>query len=345
MTAQRAQPSAVPLPVRLPARVPLAVLPTPLVPAPRLATAFGLGSLYVKRDDLIGFGVAGNKTRPLELLLAAARDCAADVLVTGGSPASNFCAAAAAAARHAGLDCELMLAGVRPRDEAGAEHPNLAAARAWGARLHWTGRADRESVDAALRRLGERLAAHGRRPYTVPRGGATGLGAAGFVAAAFELDAQLRRAAVDAAEVVVAVGSGGTLAGLVVGNIVLGRPWRLAGASVSRPAGEAAARVLALAGECAALVGAPPVAPADVRLVDARGPGHGVPSGPGRYAAETALRTAGLVLDPVYTAKALAAVPSVVADRDAPVVFWHSGGLLDAVAGLTGGLGDGETVP
>jgi D-cysteine desulfhydrase len=133
---------------------------------------------------------------------------------------------------------------------------------------------------------------------------------------------------------VVAAGAGGTLAGLVAGNVACGRPLRVVGASVSRPVGEVAARVLELAAGVAALRGEPAPTAADVELVDARGPGHALPSPEGEAAAAVALRTAGLVLDPVYTAKALAVVPAVAAGG--PVLFWHTGGLLDAVAGWLG---------
>jgi 1-aminocyclopropane-1-carboxylate deaminase/D-cysteine desulfhydrase-like pyridoxal-dependent ACC family enzyme len=155
---------------------------------------------------------------------------------------------------------------------------------------------------------------------------------------------------------VVAVGSGGTLAGLVAGNVALGRPWTLVGASVSRPAEDAARRVLALARECTHLLAhavapdhapggtvgdadqpGPAIAepgPADVAVVDARGPGHGLPSPEGRAAAEQAMRMEGMMVDPVYTAKALALVPRYANGGD--MVFWHTGGLLDAVAGAAG---------
>ncbi len=305
----------------------LAVLPTPLVEAPRLAAALGVASLLVKRDDLTGFAVAGNKARQLELLLDEALGVGADTLVTGGTVGSNFIAAAAAAAAQAGLSCSLVLAG--PPQPADA-HPNLAAAAAWGADLHWTDDADRNAVDPALARVAEVLARGGARPHVVPRGGASATGATGYRLAADELLAQLP--AGDRPVVVVATGSGGTLAGLVAGSVALGRPFRLVGASVSRAPDEVAHRVLQLAGEVAARRTEPPPVPADVCLVDARGPGHGLASPAGDRAAALALRTAGLVLDPVYTAKALAVLPQVA--RDAPTVFWHTGGLLDAVAGL-----------
>jgi 1-aminocyclopropane-1-carboxylate deaminase/D-cysteine desulfhydrase-like pyridoxal-dependent ACC family enzyme len=307
-------------------RTPLAVLPTPLVAAPRLAEALGTGPLLVKRDDLTGFAFGGNKARLLEFLVAAATADGADTLLTGCAAGSNFCAAAAAA-RRAGLGCELVIAG-----RAGPPGPALALARSWGAAVRWTGVPERDSVDAALPAVARELAAAGRRPYPIPRGGATGLGAVGYALAAAELHAQLDGLAVDDVTVVVPTGSGGTLAGLVAGHVLLGRPWTLLGASASRPPQAAARQVLSLARDCLRLLGAGTEAgtepgPADVTVVDARGPGHGLPSADGQAAADQAMRTEGLMLDPVYTAKALALVP-----KNRPVIFWHTGGVLDAVA-------------
>ena len=306
-------------------RARLAVLPTPLVAAPRLGAALGAGRLYVKRDDLTGFAFGGNKARQLEFLLGAATAAGADTLLTGGAAGSNFCAAAAAAARTAGLACELVIAG--PPVPPG---PALALARSWGAAVRWTGDADRGSVDAGLAAAAADLAAAGRRPHVIPRGGATAVGAAGYALAAFELAGQLAEHGIAAARVIVPVGSGGTLAGLVAGNVLLGRPLTLVGASASRPPAEAARRVLALAAGCARIVAAgAEVTQADVTIADVRGPGHGVPSAAGTAAAEQALTTEGLMADPVYTAKAL----TLVAGSDGlDTVFWHTGGLLDAVA-------------
>jgi 1-aminocyclopropane-1-carboxylate deaminase/D-cysteine desulfhydrase-like pyridoxal-dependent ACC family enzyme len=317
----------------------LAVLPTPLIRAPRLAGIVGAGELYVKRDDLTGFAFAGNKARPLEFLLAAALAEGADTLVTGGAPDSNFCAAAAAAARRAGLRCELVLAG-----PPGAPGPALTLAWSWGAAVRWTGEPERDSVDAGLPAAAAEVAAAGRHPYLIPRGGATGLGAIGYALAAVELRQQLDGDGVEAARVVVAVGSGGTLAGLVAGNVLMGRPLRLVGASVSRPPEAAAGRVLALARECLGLLAGSrlpgldhtetasrdDVGPEDVVVTDARGPGHGLASPEGAEAAEQAMRTEGLMVDPVYTAKALALVSRYAAGGN--VVFWHTGGMLDVVA-------------
>ena len=324
------------------ARFQLAALPTPLIAAPRLAEVLGIGALYIKRDDLTGFAFAGNKARPLEFLLADAIAENADTLVTGGAPGSNFCAAVAAAARRAGLGCELVIAG-QPGPP-GHLGPALALARSWGAAVRWTGVPERDSVDTGLPAAAAELGARGRRPYLIPRGGATGRGAVGYALAAVELREQLAVHGADGARVVVAAGSGGTLAGLVAGNVLMGRPFRLIGGSVSRPAEETAGRVRALAQACLVLlarsglpglpgrdtVSGDDIGLQDVVVADARGPGHGLPSPEGTAAAEQAMRTEGLMVDPVYTAKALALVSRHADGGD--VVFWHTGGQLDVVA-------------
>jgi D-cysteine desulfhydrase len=177
------------------------------------------------------------------------------------------------------------------------------------------------------------LAGQGARPYLVPRGGANATGALGYRLAVDEVGSQL---AGRTPTVVVPVGAGGTLAGLVAGVVAHGRPFRVVGASVSRPVDDMTVRVLDLAQQVARLRGDEPPQARDISLLDARGPGHGTASAAGDAAAAVALRSAGLVLDPVYTAKALAALPSAVPEGHA--LFWHTGGLLDAVAGLLGPL-------
>lgn len=312
----------------VPERVALAALPTPLIEAPRLAAALGItGRLMIKRDDLTGFAVAGNKARPLELLAAEAVSRAADVLVTGGTPGSNFCQATAATAVHLGMRCELVYAG--SERDSDSEHPNARAARHWGAHIRWTGQSDRSSVDTTLEQVAGELRDNGATPYVMPRGGATALGSVGYFLAAIEIAAQLDDRP---ALMVIAAGSGGTLAGLLAGAVAAGRPWTIVGASISRPPAETARRVRELASACAELIGTRPPEPADIRIRDARGPGHGQPSADGIRAADRALRTDGLILDPVYTAKALGALPAIWHEHEAPTtVFWHTGGLLDAV--------------
>lgn len=318
-------------------RARLAHLPTPLERAPRLSEAIGV-EVLVKRDDLTGLGLGGNKVRILEPLLGDALARGADVVLTAGGPQSNHAALTALAAARLGLDAHLVRYGAaRPA----AHEGNAALSTVAGARVTWTGDPDRGSVDPALERLAAELRARGRVPYVVPRGGATALGATAYVRASHELAAQLDDLGVAPARVVVATGSCGTQAGLVAGAAVLAAPWRVVGVTVSRPRAECLRRVGAIAADCLALLGADVEAPEPEVLDGFMGPGYGRPSDAGREAATLAARTEGLVLDPVFTAKALAALVAHARADGGPVVFWHTGGGATAVAGgMLGGGGE-----
>jgi D-cysteine desulfhydrase len=323
--------------VSSPARFPLAVLPTPLQPAARLSAALAGPSILVKRDDLTGFALGGNKARKLEYLLGDALAIGCDVLLTGGGPDSNHCQAAAAAARVAGLACELVLYGDEPRQP----RLNLELARRSGASVAFTGDPGRASVDGALADRAAQLRAAGRRPYVVPRGGATPLGAVGYALAVRELAGQLAELDTGPEVVLVATGSCGTQAGLVAGTVAAGRPWRVVGATVSRPPAECRDRVLGLARGCAALLGAPASEERDVELVDARGPGYGLASADAEAAAGLAAATEGLLLDPVFTAKAMAVlVHTVRTGLSGPAVFVHTGGMPVALQWIARRCGD-----
>jgi D-cysteine desulfhydrase len=315
-------------------RFPLAILPTPLVRAERLERRLGSPPIWVKRDDLAGFAGAGHKARQLEFLVGAALAGNHDVLVAGGGPASNFCPAVAGAAAVAGLDCELVIYGHRPQ----RRHPNLAIALACGAAVRYTGDPERTSVDATMPEVMAELRAAGRRPFSMPRGGATAVGTLGMVAAAAELADQVDALGVVPAAVVIATGSAGTCAGLVVGTALAGRPWRIVAASVSRPIEVAAGRIRDLAGACAAYLGVEPPPLDNVEVVDGRGPGFGIPWDDAEVAADFALSVEGLLLDPVYTAKALAVLLRRLHEGlPGPIVFWHTGGLLAAAHHLATG--------
>ena len=305
-------------------RVRLASLPTPLEPAPRLSETLGV-EVWVKRDDLTGVGLGGNKARKLEFLLGDARAWGADVVVTGGGPGSNHIQITAAAAARLGLECALVLYGGRPRPEP----LNLQLARQAGASVRYTNNPERASIDAGLDSTVARLERAGRRPYRIGRGGATAVGCLGYVEAAFEVDEQMAGAGPEA--FVLATGSCGTQAGLELGAALAGAAWWVRGVSVSRPVAECRERIAALTRGAAAVLGVDPplVAP---EVVDGIGPGYGRPSRAGQAAAALAARTEGLFLDPTFTAKAMAAL---VAEAQAgsltgPVVFLHTGG--------TGGL-------
>ena len=307
----------------------LAILPSPFHEVPRLAAGVGGPELWLKRDDLLGFGFGGNKVRGLELLLADAVAAGADTLVTGAGPQSNHVRAAAAAAAVAGLRMVAVSWGMEPA----ASEGNLRLTRLFGAETRFTGDADRASVDDGIGAVAAELRAAGHRPYTIPRGGATALGVVAHMIAARELRRQaVERGAVPGL-VVLAVGSSATLAGWLLGGVVFDLPWRVVGYAVSRPEAEARARVSALADEAAALLGLDPGSIRDDRI-DIRGGvigvGYGIPTAAGQAAIELVARREGILLDPTYTAKAFGGyVADVAAGRYAGVdraVFLHTGG-------------------
>lgn len=315
-----------------PPRVALATLPTPLVRARGLATVLATGPLYVKRDDLTGFAVAGNKARALEFLVGAAVAEGCDVVVAAGNPTSNFCAAAAVAARIAGLDCDLLFSGPpSPRPSA-----NIALARAAGARLRFDTVATREELDCAVVRYCAEIRAEGRLPYGVPRGGANPVGAMGYAYAAREFAEQCDSMGIAAGTIVVPTGSGGTQAGLVAGLAEFAPQWRVVGASVSRPADELIDQILTTSRACAAALGLREPVLANVDVRDVRGAGFGVASGEDRISSKLALTHEGLLLDDYYGAKAMTLFRALLGSgARTPAVFWHTGGLVAALAALT----------
>lgn len=304
-------------------RVALAALPTPLELRPRLSAAAGV-EVYVKRDDLTGLGVGGNKARKLEYLVADARACGADVLVTAGGPQSNHTALTALAAGRAGLGAHLVHYG---RPPAGPAEGNRVLSELAGADVTFTSVPERASVDPAMASVAEDLRRAGRIPYVIPRGGATPLGCVGYVRASLELAGQLADAGVSPTRVVVATGSCGTQAGLEVGVRWLQTAYRVVGVTVSRPAAECRDRIRTLAAACADLLGLDLGPPLEPEVLDGYlAPGYGLPSDAGAAAMALLARTEGLVLDPVYTAKAMAALLDRAGDDAGPIVFWHTGG-------------------
>lgn len=300
-----------------PRRVRLATWPTPLEPAPRLALAIGLdeSDLWIKRDDLVGLGGGGNKVRKLEWILGAALDDGADVLVTTGAAQSNHARLTAAAGARLGLDVVLVLAGEAGESSSG----NLALDGLLGARVVWAGKADPAGRAAVAEEVAAALVRAGHRPAVVPFGGSSALGARGYRECAEELLAQ----APDLRTVVTALGSGGTMAGLVAG---LGAE-RVLGVdvgAVADPARTVAALVTELTGaDCD---------PGGLRLnMDQVGEGYATLPEPVVAALATAARCEGVVLDPVYTGRALAGLAAAVAAGEVQpgerTVLLHSGGL------------------
>ena len=315
----------------------LVLAPTPLHPAPRLSRELGVPVLF-KRDDLTGAGLGGNKLRGLEFLVADALAQGCDSLVTGAGPQSNWTMLAALTCLRFGIEPHVVCYG-----SAGAYRAegNLRLHRWLGVDVRFTGEAERSSVDAGIAAVTAELRAAGRHPYPVPRGGATPLGALGYVRASLELAAQLAGLVDPPAGLWLATGSCGTQAGLVAGAAMTGASYQVVGVTVSRPAGEAAGRVQELAAAAATLAGTSPDLPAPDVRAGWIGPGYGAPSAAGQAAARLVAETEGVFLDPVFGAKAMAAlIAGCRAGRvRGPQVFLVSGGAptLFAGDGLTRG--------
>ena len=319
-----------------PARVDLVIAPTPLHRAPRLSHELGV-ELYFKRDDLTGSGLGGNKLRGLEYLVADALAHGCDSLVTGAGPQSNWTMLAALACLRHGIEPHIVCYGTSPDRAEG----NLRLHRWLGTSVRFTGSAERSSVDAGIEAVTAELRSAGRRPYPVPRGGATPLGALGYLRASQELIAQLAGQDQPPAGLWLATGSGGTQAGLLAGMALTGAAYQVVGVTVSRPAAECRRRVGDLAAAAAALAGQDTAIPGPDVREGWIGPGYGVPSAAGQAAARLVAVTEGVFLDPVFGAKAMAAL---IAEARAgllhgPQVFLVSGGAptLFAETALDGG--------
>lgn len=317
-------------------RTPLAVVPTPLLPAPALAARLRPDlRISIKADAWTGFGLGGNKVRKLEYELDPARLRSATELVTAGGPHSNHCRVTAAAAAHLGLRCTLVINGEPENPRRG----NAGLHRLLGARIVTV--ADREARALAMAEESARIEAEGGRALAVPLGASTPRGALGYVHATVEMRTQVggdRRPV----WIFTAASSGGTIAGLILGCAILGWQVRLVGVSPDEPAATVRAAAtevaLAAAGRLAPQDGDGPglvdavgrIAAATHFTDDFVGEGYGIPTRAANDAIALFGSRAGVILDPVYTAKAAAAMTAWIREgivpRGAHVIFLHTGG-------------------
>jgi D-cysteine desulfhydrase family pyridoxal phosphate-dependent enzyme len=312
-------------------RINLLHAPTALEPLPRLSAALGGPQLWAKRDDCTGLALGGNKVRKLEYLLGEALAQGADTVITAGGFQSNHARQTAAAAARLGLRCLLILIDSVPgRAPPYRTNGNLILDDLFGARIELRpGTAD---VDAEMTRAAERYVVEGRKPYIIPMGGSSALGLIGYVQAARELLEQARVQRVEFTHVVLASASGGTHAGLALGLALEGSNARVIGYCVAHASADLRPRIAALVRHGAELLGVvSPLTAEDLVLEDGVvGPGYGVPTPAMAEAVRLVASQEGLVLDPVYTGKAMAGlIAGVRAGRYRSgdvVIFLHTGG-------------------
>jgi len=308
-----------------PRRVRLANLPTALEPAPRLTAAWGGPTIWVKRDDLTGFGLSGNKVRKLEYHFAAALDSGAETVITCGAVQSDHCRATALAAARLGLRAILYLrspGGDPPQQVTG----NHLLQRLAGAECRFITPEQYEHRDAIL---ADAAAAHGS-VWSIPEGASDALGSLGFVAAMHEIAPQLADLAIRRPAIWHAASSAGTTAGMVRGAGELGLDVEIVGASVGDQRAALTGRIRSVMEAASAEYGA---TPKDARwriLDDYVGRGYGLATADERAAQAEATRLTGMLFDPAYTGKVVYALKQEAAagriTADDTVVFWHTGG-------------------
>jgi D-cysteine desulfhydrase family pyridoxal phosphate-dependent enzyme len=306
--------------------VPLARHPTPVDELARLRAALGDGCprLFVKRDDLLSFGLGGNKVRKLQTVVAEAQAAGADTLITCGGVQSNHARATAAAGAALGLGVVLVLNGDAPERPTGNTRLDLL----FGADVRIV--PTREARDEAMAAVAADITAAGGRPFVVPVGASTPIGAMGFARGIEELAASPVRPDT----IVHASSSGGTQAGLLAGCALFGLRSRVIGVSADESEASLRAIVGGLIDGMASALGAKAasIGGASIEVDDSQvGDGYGVPTPASIEAMELIAQREGILLDPVYTAKAMAGLIARIRagefGRDDTVLFWHTGGL------------------
>ena len=305
----------------------LGFFPTPLTTLNRLSNKLGGPRILMKRDDQTGVASGGNKVRKLEYLIGEALQQGCDTVITAGAAQSNHCRQTAAAAAYCGLGCHLVLGGQSPAILDG----NLLLDDLLGATIHWSCKFRKgETIPALV----EQLKAEGRKPYIIPYGGSSVTGAIGFVEAMSELQLQLDEQDLDVSHIVFASSSGGTQAGMVVGNI--GKRFNLIGIGIDKgEAGELpfADHVQGLANATAERLEVNvDFHESDITVRNEYlGDGYGVVGELERQAIRLTAETEGILLDPVYTGRAMGGLINMIEQeefsRNDTVLFWHTGGL------------------
>lgn len=311
-----------------PARLELALAPTPILKLDRLSRRLGV-EVHVKRDDLTGLLESGNKVRKLEFLVGEALQQGADTLITCGPPDSNGCRAVAAVAARLGLRAVLAIRGERPA----ASDGNLLLGRLLGADTRYHPDLGPDPGPGLMEALAAEVRARGGRPYVIPESGAGELGALGYVECAVELSEQIHHGAPRFDAIVITAGSGGSHAGLLMGKQLAGLPGEIVSVPVTAPAERVREAIVRTVGAAVQRFGFAIEVPKAIHLLDGyQGAGPGAATDEELAVIVALAREEGLLLDPVYTAKGfrglvetLARDPKALGQR---VCFIHTGGLF-----------------
>lgn len=306
-------------------KTPLGVFPTPVTQLGRLSDQLDGPRIFIKRDDLTGLALGGNKTRKLETILGDALAQGCDTIITAGAAQSNHCRQTSAAAAKLNLECHLILGGEQPEKITG----NLLLDKIFGCHIHWGG-ANRKGED--IPELVEQLIALGKKPYIVPYGGSNELGAIAFIDALEELLNQTDEAFT---HIVFASSSGGTHAGLMLGKYIFKKDFELVGISIDKDEIDDKAldqHIISLANKAAKLIGLKTsFSDKDLTLnTDYIGEGYGMVGALENEAIKLTAQLEGILLDPVYTGRAMGGLINMIRTgqlgKEANVLFWHTGG-------------------
>ena len=304
----------------------LASLPTPLDEAPRLADQIGLSKLFIKRDDLTGLAGGGNKARKLEYDFAEIINGGYDVVITAGGIQSNHARVTAAAARKLGLDIKLVLGGPDFEIAKG----NLLLDVMFGAEIRYLVDDDANaSLEKEAHKWAGELFIQGRKPFVIPIGGSTGLGALGYVKAMKELSEQFDSEKV---QIILGVGSCGTFAGTILGTKIYMPNARVIGISVSRTVDAIKKRTKELIKESSDLINYKiSVDDYPIECYDDYHTEYGMITEAGKSAIDVCASLEGILLDPIYTGKVMAGLIDLVnrniIDKNIPAIFIHTGGI------------------
>lgn len=324
--------------MQLPARLKLANLPTPVGPLERLTKDLGGPEIWIKRDDQTGTELSGNKIRKLEYALRQALDQGCDTLITCGGIQSNHARATAAAAARLGLECILVL-NSEPHP---AMQGNYLMDQFFGAKVILIAPEETKNRQTIMEEAAAEAAGRGKKAYLVPLGASNGIGSMGYVNAMAEIMEQEEQLGFRFDAIVCAMGSGGTYGGLVLGQHLLGHPGKVYGVPITDNAEYFRPIVGDIIGEAAGILGLEqPDGEQGLCFLDGyAGRGYALSQPQEIETIRYVARTEGLLLDPVYTGKAMHGLISEIRKRTFTkgqrVLFIHTGGLFGVFHFLAG---------